>query len=373
MTEKADGAPINAQTTAETVYRSRYLLVKAAHRGSQCCFVTFDSYTESSDLDRAAFGERFLAGQGISAVHVVNARNSWYHELDWREAIETARAQSAHYSRVVTYGSSMGAYAALLFADRLGASSILALSPQYSHDPRKAPFETRWPEHRRHKWLPELSAPLAGNVPAIVAYDPVVPADRLHVERIATEVPIDPLTLPHAGHVSAAFLAECGLLSELVLAVADGDVDLTEFRWRARIGRKQSLHYLIGLSDAAHRRGRHQIALDLARRIVELQPQAEIAWHYLGHFYSRLDRHDEAVAAHARASDLAPHSVPIQVEYAFARRRLGDLAGALQILRRIAGTPLPAALRRKLVAEIWRTCAHWLQVLACSALGLPKR
>ena len=97
-----------AHPVAEAVYRSRHLLVKTAHRGDRCCVVTFDSYTDSADLDRDAFGEHFLAGQGVSAVHVVNGRNNWYHEPDWREAIEAARLQASRYPRIVTYGSSMG-------------------------------------------------------------------------------------------------------------------------------------------------------------------------------------------------------------------------------------------------------------------------
>ncbi|MGK9841547.1 hypothetical protein O6161_25105, partial [Salmonella enterica subsp. enterica] len=90
--------------------------------------------------------------------------------------------------------------------------------------------------------------------------------------RIAAEMQIDPLPLPYAGHVSAAFLSECGLLSELVLAIADSAIDLAEFRRRAGAGRKQSLHYLIALSEAAHKRGRARVALDLARRATDLAP-----------------------------------------------------------------------------------------------------
>ena len=73
------------------IYRSPNLLVKLADRGGASCVVTFDSYTDTTDLDRDAFGERFFAEHGVSAIHVVNARNRWYHEPDWREATTRVR------------------------------------------------------------------------------------------------------------------------------------------------------------------------------------------------------------------------------------------------------------------------------------------
>ena len=235
----------------ETVYRSRHLLVRAARRSSRCCFVTFDPFTDSVDLDRVAFGETFFADQDISAVHVINARNTWYHESDWRAAIDAAGDQASRYARIVSYGASMGGYAALRFADHLRAHAVLALSPQYSLDPRKAPFKTRWGRHHRHRWLAELSGALPATTPAIIAYDPMAFADREHVERIAAEVPLEPLTLPHSGHSSVAFLAECGVLSHLMLSIGDGDLDLRPYHSLARARRKQALHYLVDLSDHA--------------------------------------------------------------------------------------------------------------------------
>lgn len=358
---------------ADVVYRSPHLLVKVAHRGGTCCVVTFDSYTDTTNLDRPAFGEGFFADHQVSAVHVVNGRNRWYHEPDWREAIAAARAAAEGYARIVSYGSSMGGYAALRFADRVGAATALVLSPQYSRDPRKAPFEKRWRRHRREKWLPELSGPLPSDVPAIVAYDPAMRAERLHLERIASEMQVDSLPLPHAGHASASFLSECGLLTEFVLSVVSGTVDLAAARRLARARRKRSLHYLMTLSYAAIGRGKQQWALALAHKATLMAPQSELAWHYLGYLLSRLGRHDEAVAAHRRSAELAPDASAIQLSFAAAQRRVRDYDGALRTLLPLSDKQMPDRHRRKVASMIWLTRALRRVALARQSIFFRMR
>ncbi|SFI77889.1 hypothetical protein SAMN05216304_103480 [Bosea sp. OK403] len=340
------------------VYRSRHLLVKVAHRASAACVVTFDSYADTNDLDRRAFGEAFFAQNRISAIHVVNGRNRWYHEPDWREAIDAVRKAASGYARLVTYGSSMGAYAALRFADHVGASTALALSPQYSRDPRKAPFEDRWPGQRRGKWLPELSGPLSAKVPVVLAYDPAMTSERLHAERIASEMVVERLALPHAGHAMAAHLSECGLLSDLVLEVIRGSADLTALGRRARTRRKQSQHYLIALSHAAHRAKRDEVALAIARRAAEIAPDRNLGWHSLGYLLSKLQKHGEALAAHHKAAELAPNVAAVQLRFAAAQQDSGDYDGALRTLRSLSDKPTTPEVRRKLA-----TMAFHIRVL----------
>lgn len=332
--------------------------------------MTFDSYTDTAEVDRAAFGERFFVDHHISTVHVVNGRNRWYHEPDWREAIAAVRDAAKGYARVVSYGSSMGGYAALRFADRIGVATALALSPQYSPDPRKAPFEKRWRQRRRERWLPELSDPLPAAIPAIVAYDPMFPAERLHLERIALEMRVDSLSLPYAGHASAAFLSECGLLTEFVLSVVRGTADLAAVRRLARARRKHSLHYLMTLSYAAVGRGKNRVALALGRKATLMAPEAELAWHYLGYLLSRLGRHDEALAAHRRSAALAPQARAIQLCFAAAQRRSRDYDGALRTLLALSGKAMPREARRRIAIMICVTRALRIAVLAREACSL---
>lgn len=288
----------------EILFRSGNLLVKAARRPGEDCVVTFDSFTDDPDLDRPAFGEAVFAGAGISAIHVVNRRNAWYQEPEWREMIAAIAAAAAPYRRVLAYGSSMGGYAALRFGRMIGATAALAVSPQYSLHPGKADFDTRWAKTvRGNRWLPELAGPLPADLPAMIVYDPAHALDRRHVDLIAREMPVQRIALPYSGHPSGGYLAECGLLRPLVLGALAGEGDFTALIRAARGHRRQSTAYFVALARAAGPRNPERAAA-FARRAIDLSPTAYFAWVALAEQLRAAGRIDDAFAAFARAVEL---------------------------------------------------------------------
>jgi hypothetical protein len=133
-------APILAER-----FRSDNLVVREVRGFSRDrLVVTFDSYAHDLRPDRPGFGEHFLAGHRIDAVHVIPRANDWYQHPEMPAAARLVSEIAADYQRVVAYGSSMGGYAAIRFGCAVGASLALALSPQFSIDPAVVPFETRW-------------------------------------------------------------------------------------------------------------------------------------------------------------------------------------------------------------------------------------
>ncbi len=92
--------------------------------------------------------------------------------------------------------------------------------------------------------------------------------------------------------------------------------------------------------------------LAIARKATLVAPEAELAWHYLGHLLGRLKRHDEALLAHGRAAELAPGIGAIQLRFAQAQRAVGDYDGALLTLRALSGGPMTAEARRKVVVQM---------------------
>jgi hypothetical protein len=127
---------------AEEIYRSHDLLVRGrTGYETPFCVVTFDSFTDRRTLDREGFGEAFFASRGVNAVHVLSRDNDWYLLPDIELALEAAAKATASFDRVSAYGSSMGAYAAIRLGGLAGASTAIALSPQFSIDPRLVPFE----------------------------------------------------------------------------------------------------------------------------------------------------------------------------------------------------------------------------------------
>lgn len=285
----------------DTLFRSGNLLVKAARRPGEDCVVTFDSYTDDPDLDRPAFGEAVFAQAGISAIHVVNRRNSWYQEPEWRGMVATIAAATAPYRHVLAYGSSMGGYAALRFGKMIGATRALAISPQYSMAQDKAGFDTRWAKTvGRIRWRPELAGPLPADLPAVIVYDPAHAFDRRHVKLIAGEMPVQRVALPFSGHPSGTYLGECGLLRPLALGALAGETDFTALRRAARDHRRNSTSYFVALARAAGPRNPER-AIAFAHRALDLNPTAHFTWVTLAEQLRFAGRIEEALAALERA------------------------------------------------------------------------
>jgi tetratricopeptide (TPR) repeat protein len=285
----------------DTLFRSGNLLVKAARRPGEDCVVTFDSYTDDPDLDRPAFGESAFAQAGIPTIHVVNRRNAWYQEPEWREMVAAVAAATAPYRRVLAYGSSMGGYAALRFGKMIGATSALAISPQYSLHPGKADFDRRWAKTvRGNRWQPELAGPLPADLPAVIVYDPAHALDHCHVDLIAREMPVNRIALPFSGHPSAGYLAECGLLRPLVLGVLAGETDFTALTEAARRYRRNSASYFVALACSAGRRNPER-GVAFARRALDLNPTMHFTWVTLAEQLRFAGRTEEAFAALERA------------------------------------------------------------------------
>ena len=198
---------------AEEIYRSADLLVRArTGYHSSFCVVTFNSFTDRRTLDREGFGEGFFASRGVNAVHVLSRDNDWYLLEDIELALDAAAKATAPFESVSAYGSSMGAYAAIRLGRLAGASAAIALSPQFSIDPRVVPFEDRWaPDARRLNYEIERRLGPKGFVAsADVFYDPA-DRDARHVELYREHIEVRDIRLPDCGHPVTGFLAEVGL------------------------------------------------------------------------------------------------------------------------------------------------------------------
>ena len=163
------------------LYRSADLLVRARIGfDSPYCVVTFGSYTDNRTLTRDGFGEAFFISRSVNAIHILSRDNDWYLLPDIDRALEAASGAAKPFDRVTAYGSSMGAYAAIRLGRLAGATTAIALSPQFSLDPRVVPFEDRWPvETRRPDYEIERRLARTGFVPsAYVFYDPSDPDAR---------------------------------------------------------------------------------------------------------------------------------------------------------------------------------------------------
>lgn len=317
--------------------------------------VTFDNYGIGHGFDRPGFGEDFLRQSGVSAIHVMGRCEDWYQYPEMAAVMAAVRAATAGAERVMTYGSSMGAYAALRFADAAGAHAVLAISPQYSIDPAKVPFETRWlQDGKRITFRPEIDDRLTSACRPLIVYDSASD-DEKHVRLIAADIDADLVGLPYVHHPATTYLNEMGLLGSLVFDVLAGDLDVESFRAEAVARRRNSAVYLSRLAElqpaSRVRTGRGIAALALERA-----PHNPMALTALAAYLTRAGEHDRAIVLHERATELGFRAANYLVPHANALVAAGKTEEALQLVDEVLDQlPTAAHLRYWQGAILWQT------------------
>jgi hypothetical protein len=330
----------------EELFRSDDLLVRQVGRhGGSCCVVTFDSFTDIRTLERPGFGEHFFHHAGIDAVHMLSRENDWYHYPEMLEAVGCVAGAVQSYQRVVAYGSSMGAYAAIRFGGLAGAKAILALSPQYSIDPTVVPWERRWRESGRHfngRWEQTLGFPAVDE--AYVVFDPEQ-ADRRHIELLADKFRFEPIAIPFGGHPISGMLAEVGLLQTLILDVCAARFDKPAFM--ACVLERQTLSAQCLINRAARiparQRPRRLAAMDEAR---QLAPDSIAVINRLAIERRFARQFAEALDLHRHALHLAPGHPNMLLEYSITLEKSGDTEAALAVMEELDARTAGAAIYR---------------------------
>ena len=312
------------------IYRSHDLVVRRLGGFSDdACVVTFDSFTNQRTLERGGFGQRFFQTREIDAIHVIARENDWYQYAEMAEAMAVVHAATRPYGRVVTYGSSMGAYAAIRLAGLAGAHVALALSPQFSIDPAVVPFEFRWEEpSRRFRAVWEQTLAFPALEQAYVAYDPIN-LDAKHLALLDRQFRFTHVRLPGAGHPVTGYLMELGLLEGMLRQACRGAIDVPHLQATAWERREQSSQYF---AVRATRTRRRSLQMKLLQKAVRLAPRDASVRCKLGLLLGKQGRFAEAEAAHLASLQIAPDHSNLLLEYSYTVERQGDLAKALAIM-----------------------------------------
>jgi hypothetical protein len=288
----------------------RLLVRRSAQYSCRSLVVAFDPYTDNRRLDRTAFGELFAERYKLDMVFVLSRDNDWYQYEELQEALAPVAELSGAYDRVISYGSSMGGYAAIRFGRWAGARTAAALSPQYSINPAVCPWENRWGmESTNIEFVLESSAAANGSVrDALIFFDPH-DLDARHVELFRSICCVHPIRLPWSGHPCGGFLSDLKLLSDAILNIAHDAFDPTSFERRCRQKRNQSSQYLLTLASHLkphHKRTRRQLA-ELAAKV---NPEDPGNHSLCGQLLSSLGDFGDAEVCHRRALRPSP-AIPL--------------------------------------------------------------
>lgn len=217
-------------------------------------FITFEHAggpLERPGKYRPGWGTGFLRRERIDHIAVKPKRKDWYTRPDLPQIFAQLGALFARYREVVPYGGSMGGFAALTFADLVGATTVIAIAPQSTLDPRKTPWDNRFPPAQDCDFsgpYGDAVGKYAGVARVLIVVDRYCEPDMRHLARLRAEN-VHVLNLPLLGHTLAADMQRMGLLSYLISSIQAGTFSKTEFQAIAR-RRREMPHYL----EALHQR-----------------------------------------------------------------------------------------------------------------------
>lgn len=305
-------------------------LVEPRPRSLDRIVVTFQARNPQQTLHRPGFAEEFLAKYGIPALHVTASRNHWYQVREMATAMRRAARIGQAYGRLTTYGSSMGAHAAVVFSAALNAQAVIALSPLYSIDPRIVPHDRRYAADARDmRFRYKADEGARRDARAYLFHDPRS-LDGWHARRIAAcfDRPAV-VALPFAGHPCGTLLAETGLLSATIRGlVAGAAFDAPALRSAVRASRAGSPSYWGGMARALRARSPEQ-AVCAARRAAALDPRSTVHAAGLGDALSLAGHHDDAIERLAAVTRAEPRKARFHASLAQAWARAGNPAAAI--------------------------------------------
>ncbi len=280
--------------------------------------ITFDPLLYLAD--RPHFGQDFLRRIGVDIVAVRKKDENFYQPLSREVFVAAVQPLLGRYGRVVAYGSSLGAYAALYYCRDI-ACEVVASSPRVSTHPR---FGAKvWQQKIAFSHQP-FDARVQPRCRAIIIFDPRDTIDRRYID--SEVLPQFPQALvmrvPYSGHPSNHFLSEIGFIAPFVRAVIAG----TDHPPLDRRQRVRSATYFQVLAALCLQRQKPRWADALIERSLALNAKSLLAHRTQGELRMHQRRWSEATTALETALALNPDD---PLTRSMLKRAREALAGAL--------------------------------------------
>lgn len=225
---------------------------------------------------RLGFAEQVFIKYGVPYICFISKYNHWWQTDEMKPAVEAATQFTRSYEHAVSYGVSMGAFGALISADRLGVSDVLAFSPQVDLDDAM-PLHPLWRRDLSNwKVQSTLEDLPSSGTRVFCVYDPLVKADRKHAEALKARCNVVSIRTPNSGHSSSAFLAELGVLRESVLNLVDNSINASTLRAAVRAGSRRHPGYLSRAASKLSHRGCQRGAASFRRAAAEALRSSDI-------------------------------------------------------------------------------------------------
>ncbi|WP_353170185.1 hypothetical protein [Acinetobacter rudis] len=212
--------------------------------------------------------EKSLQKYNYAVIGIMPKQKSWFPASSMQALMQHLRPLLDQYQRVVAYGGSMGAYAAIKYSNVLGLQRVVAMVPQYSINPDEVDDRryTDFFDPALHSDMRIEKQDTRAECEYIVIYDPYYAEDSENFNKIQEVLQqLHSLKLPYTGHDVIAVLANSALLHDFI----ERDYDETYFYQQMRAVKKNSKFYY--RSVIARLLGTHNAALAKILKSRDLQ------------------------------------------------------------------------------------------------------
>lgn len=195
-------------------------------------FVVFASF-QHEKIDHTSKGqyEDYFFKKKISALFVNPHGNHWYQTTEMTKIFPLMKDILTRFNNVITYGASMGGFAALAFSKELNINKVLAFSPQVILED----YEPDYQNTKKMLGLQEIFSVNQGLSPTAeyyIFYGKYNKRDRIAVEerltKITEKVGVQKMyayALPLKTHYIPSKLLEAKVLNTINMAVMKGQKD----------------------------------------------------------------------------------------------------------------------------------------------------
>lgn len=255
----------------------RAFAVVAPNSDRQRIIVAFANWLGAPALTAHGAAQGLLGPRGIDAIYLNCAGNHWWQYEDLWSAIGAIRQFVAPWREVVTYGSSMGGYAAFRYAVALGARRAVASCPQFSIQRTMMPLENRWgDELAAITFQHETFFMPAPGCKYLAIYDPLFRLDAMHVNEFRRHVPVVDVPLTCSGHPPLELLQAYGTVSRITLELLSDTYQPALARAEHRAKRRETSHYWCELAARLQERRHYAAMLRACEKSADLSPTKPI-------------------------------------------------------------------------------------------------
>lgn len=212
-------------------------------------FETIDGIRNGSH-SQMPFGYRVAEGLGWSHLCLIADGETWFRDPAvyrfFDRLVDDAFFED--FDRVVFYGAGLCGYAAAAYCVTAPGSTVVAIQPQATLDPRVTEWDARFTSHRRltftdrYGYAPDM---IDGAGEMFLIYDPDEVLDAMHAA-LFTKPFVTKLRCPHLGNAIELALLQMDVLPRVLARAGTGKMDAATFH-RLYRARRNHGGYLRGL------------------------------------------------------------------------------------------------------------------------------